>query len=136
MCIFNHSLINCVIIARTVVLATISVWLPYTAWREALALLKFVEIDDWPKICQIFTIQIFMHLQSLTWISNKLIERYFLGMCPTICSWGTIDHFLIAMTCGWCEIPVSCSQSKSPSAERLSCIEWYLCRIIESIQNM
>ena len=46
MCIFNHSLINCVIIARTVVLATISVWLPYTAWREALALLKFVEIDD------------------------------------------------------------------------------------------
>ena len=46
MCIFNHSLINCVIIARTVVLATISVWLPYTAWREALALLKFGEIDD------------------------------------------------------------------------------------------
>ena len=96
----------------------------YTIWKESLALLKFGKIDNWPKICQIFTIQIFTHLESLMWILNKLIGRYFLGMCPTTCSsWGTINHLLIAMGCGSCEFPVSRSQSKSPSAKGLSHIQ-------------
>ena len=33
-----------------------------TIWRETLVPLKFGKIDDWPKIHQIFTIQIFTHL--------------------------------------------------------------------------
>ena len=49
------------------------------------------------KIRQIFTIQIFTHLYSLTWISDKSIGRYFLGTCPTTCSWGSWHRWPLAI---------------------------------------
>ena len=42
-----------------------------TAWRETLALLKFGEIDERPKICQIFTNQIFTHLWLKSHVNNE-----------------------------------------------------------------
>ena len=40
-------------------------------WRETLALLKFREIDERPKVCQIFTIQIFTHLWLKSHVNNE-----------------------------------------------------------------
>ena len=45
--------------------------------------------------------------------------QIFLGMSPITCTVPSVTYS-IAMDCGSCEFPVSCSQGKPPSAKGLS----------------